>query len=148
MQPRSAAQSQVFTDKRKTRPFGCLSLGIGLFGFALAFACLAFVPKFLVLPALGIAALFIVGSIVLDQPRYLCGHCGNRVEKTSRICASCHAAFNPQKSSLAVDFLLVVVVIVFGLLLWLLYTDNPEAVRVRDALRKVSATLQRSPSAK
>lgn len=77
---------------RKVRPYWMVSLPIGIiglvgalafgFGFLTSFNTYALLLFFLSLAALGF-------SVLLGRHRYLCGNCGNRVDKTSRLCPVC-----------------------------------------------------------
>jgi hypothetical protein len=67
---------------RKTRPMAGMSWMLFLFA----------IVSMLLLPWLigvTIAILMIVVAVCVDRPRYLCGGCGNRIERTSQICPAC-----------------------------------------------------------
>lgn len=51
----------------------------------LAFLCL------LSMSGLGLlgAAIFVVVALCVEKTHYICGYCGNRVEKTSLMCPTC-----------------------------------------------------------
>lgn len=84
---------------QKVRPYWMISLPIGILGiigslwFGLAFL-ISFNALALLLCLLSLAALGF--SVLLGRPRYLCGKCGNRVEKTSRLCPTCDSALLPK----------------------------------------------------
>lgn len=70
--------------KVRSRPFFWLSalLFFSGVGFALFFAQIIGVP-------FGVALILV--AIALDRPRFLCGECGNRIEKSSGVCPACQA---------------------------------------------------------
>lgn len=69
---------------RKTRPMAGMSWTL----FLVAVLLLVFLPWLISLP---IGLVLIIVAACVDRPRYLCGGCGNRIEKTSRICPACRA---------------------------------------------------------
>jgi hypothetical protein len=69
----------VLAQKVVRRPYWWASLFLGLLGLVL----LLFVP------IAGLGLLVLAGLI--DRPRYVCGNCGNAVEKTSLLCPTCRA---------------------------------------------------------
>ena len=34
---------------------------------------------------------FIIGALVMDKTFWICGRCGNKVEKTGNLCPCCHS---------------------------------------------------------
>ncbi len=64
--------------KIKQRPYSVLAFCVALIGLVLVL----FVNMLL-------GALLIVVAACIDRARYLCEECGNRVEKTSRMCPVC-----------------------------------------------------------
>ena len=71
-------------EKVRSQPFFWLSvlLFFSGIGFVLFFAKIIGVP-------FGVALILV--SLVLDRPRFLCGECGNRIEKSSVVCPTCNA---------------------------------------------------------
>ena len=67
----------VRTGKVRRSGFGCASLLV---------ACIALVFLFLFWP---VGILLFVVAAVLERPKWLCGYCGNRVERESRLCPTC-----------------------------------------------------------
>lgn len=76
--PHRPARANPVYLRRKLRPLAPVSWFIGFLGFI----CLVF------LWPLGVG--LVVLALIIDQPRWLCGGCGNRVEKTTVMCPHCH----------------------------------------------------------
>ncbi len=70
--------------KVRSQPFFWLSALLFFcgVGFALFFAKIIGVP-------FGVALILV--AVALDRPRFLCGECGNRVERSSVVCPACQA---------------------------------------------------------
>jgi DNA-directed RNA polymerase subunit RPC12/RpoP len=60
-----------------------------LVGLALLIAAIGFVTLFALHWAVGL--LLIVLAMVVDRRHYVCGGCGNRIEKSSVVCPTCQA---------------------------------------------------------
>jgi hypothetical protein len=82
-EPLAKATARV-AEKVRLQPFFWLSVLLFFSGvaFALFFAKIIGVP-------FGVALILV--AVALDRPRFLCGECGNRVEKSSVICPTCNA---------------------------------------------------------
>ncbi len=61
------------------RPWNGISLFLGAIGIVTLFTG----------PIFGIITIII--AIAIDRKRYVCGDCGNRIEKTSTICPACQS---------------------------------------------------------
>jgi hypothetical protein len=70
---------QVLAQKVARRPYWWASLFLAVLGLVLL----------LFLPVAGLGLLVLAGLI--DRPRYVCGNCGNGVEKSSLLCPTCRA---------------------------------------------------------
>lgn len=69
---------------KKSRPAKGASWLIGLAGLGF----FVFFPWILGVP---LGVILILMAAIMDRPRFLCGGCGNRIEKTSTICPACRA---------------------------------------------------------
>jgi len=90
-----ARGEEVLAQKVVRRPYWWASLFLALLGLGfLGIALLGL--AFLGMGVLGVAFLvlavaLLVLSSLIDRPRYICGNCGNGVEKTSLMCPTCRA---------------------------------------------------------
>ena len=82
-EPLAKATARV-AEKVRLQPFFWLSVLLFFSGvaFALFFAKIIGVP-------FGVALILV--AVALDRPRFLCGECGNRIEKSSVVCPTCQA---------------------------------------------------------
>jgi hypothetical protein len=80
--PTAAKQELPPVGIRKTRPMTGMSWVI----FFTALFLLAFMPWLISVP---IGVVLILVAVCIDRPQYLCGGCGNRIERTSLICPAC-----------------------------------------------------------
>ena len=69
--------------RKSRRPLAALSWCLAIAGFA----------AFFIIPRGGVAfgAALIVVALLIDRKTFLCGACGNKIEKTSTLCPSCRA---------------------------------------------------------
>jgi hypothetical protein len=95
----------------KRRPNAVVSTLIGLLGIAGLIGSVVGVPQFLFLPVAGFSILLVFVAAAIDRPTWLCSDCGNRIEKTSRICPSCHTGLAPAKSTTLIDVLILISVL-------------------------------------
>jgi hypothetical protein len=76
---RPARSGAVLAQKVVRRPYWWASLFLALLGLGLL----------LFLPFAGLGLLVLAG--LMDRPRWICGNCGNGVEKSSLLCPTCRA---------------------------------------------------------
>lgn len=67
---------------RKKRPLLGVSILLSLLGVGL----MIFIQPFWV------GLIVLIGGACLDRVRWICGKCGNRVEKSSKLCAACQCS--------------------------------------------------------
>lgn len=80
--PAAPRKIEVPVGKKKKRPFLLLSWLFFLAGIGLMIA----LPWMIGLPC---GVILILVAISVDRPLWICGGCGNRIEKTSAVCPAC-----------------------------------------------------------
>jgi RNA polymerase subunit RPABC4/transcription elongation factor Spt4 len=65
---------------KKTRPYLGLSIALGIVGLIA-----------LVFLSLWVGLLVILVAALIDRPKWLCGMCGNQIEKSTSICPHCQS---------------------------------------------------------
>lgn len=120
--------------KRKHNPFFSPGTIAALVGFAILFLLW---PLGLILIAAGLILDALIGS------RFLCGMCGNRVEKTSNLCPTCGAALVGTKGdgwpkAIALG-LVMIAVLLAGYALWTRThpPEHPHLKALNSDLRKL-----------
>lgn len=86
--PKPKQEKKITAQRIRKSPFVWIAVVFAMLGFGvIVWAVLGRAPSIF---AIGGIILILIGLLV-DRRRYICGACGNKVEKTSIVCPTCRA---------------------------------------------------------